>query len=186
MYLIFFSWLPGFKKKKQAITFLLVAERKEKGVLRCKYIDIFWLRLKTLAFVTNILILSFVCVYIKKKSEGEFGFFFSSSSYDNKIQKNLSFFSVLVKIVKMNGKDVEGQRRTSDIITIPPSPYTEERKASIAQAKIARENLPIESFEKKKRNIGQSFGNFLYNPQRKTVLGRNALNWGKIKKNSYI
>jgi hypothetical protein len=87
----------------------------------------------------------------------------------------------------MNGKDAEVQQRTTDVVTIPPSPYTEERKASIALAKTVKANAVRESFEKnEKRNIGRSFGNFLYNPQRKTVLGRDALNWGKIKMNIEI
>jgi hypothetical protein len=82
----------------------------------------------------------------------------------------------------MNGKDSEGQaqERTTDIVTIPPSPYTEERKPGFPQTKVVKEHSSVEPSQKKKKNIVSALGRFVYNPQRKTVLGRNALNWGKI------
>ena len=93
----------------------------------------------------------------------------------------------------MNGTDAEAQplepqqQRTTDTVTIPPSPYTEERKPSFVRTKPAKQSISAqpEPVKKKKKNVVGALGRFLYNPQRKTVLGRNALNWGKINEFFY-
>ncbi len=93
-----------------------------------------------------------------------------------------------ILIEKMTENDVKQDQNSTEVKTIPPSPYTEARKASIEEAKAHNEEakalheseelLPKE--KKKKKYSCKTAANFLYDPRRKTVLGRSALNWGKI------
>jgi hypothetical protein len=77
---------------------------------------------------------------------------------------------------KLNEKDAVIEQSTAHIT---PSPYTEGRKASIVPEKLIDDDGKLVPIIKKKKNIGQSVANFIYNPRKKTVLGRTALNWGK-------
>jgi hypothetical protein len=44
------------------------------------------------------------------------------------------------------------------------------------------EDLLDGNVKKKKKNSGKALANFIYNPRKKTVLGRDALNWGKLER----
>jgi hypothetical protein len=81
----------------------------------------------------------------------------------------------------MNGKDPEQEQLATDVTTLPSSPYIEGRKASIENEKLLHDNKIKLAANKKKKSAGKSFGDFFYNPQRKTLLGRSSLNWGKNK-----
>ncbi len=88
---------------------------------------------------------------------------------------------ILFTIDKMNGKDPAQEEFVTDVTTLPVSPYTEGRKASIENAQLLHDNKVKLAANKKKKSAGKSFGDFFYNPQRKTLLGRSSLNWGKNK-----
>jgi hypothetical protein len=79
----------------------------------------------------------------------------------------------------MNGKEVEQPPHTTDGNIITESPYSQGRKDSIDVTKKLIEEKKKFTTDKKKKTALQSIANFLYDPRRKTVLGRNALNWGK-------
>jgi len=80
-----------------------------------------------------------------------------------------------------DGKLAEIEQPPTYINTIPPSPYTEARKASIDAAKLNDETTTILLTNKKKKTPSRSIIHFLYDPRKKTVLGRDSLNWGKFK-----
>ena len=63
-------------------------------------------------------------------------------------------------------------KQSDDITTAPINTDNGTRKLSIDS---------VAQNEKKKKNPAKSALNFLYNPKKKTVLGRGSLNWGKIK-----
>jgi hypothetical protein len=62
--------------------------------------------------------------------------------------------------------------KSDDIAIVPLNSNGESRKSSTDDD----DGL---SDKNKKRNTGKSFAKFLYNPRKKTVLGRDSLNWGK-------
>jgi len=78
-------------------------------------------------------------------------------------------------------KPAEIEQHSTQVKTIPPSPYTEARKASIDAAKLHDETEKMLPTNKKKKSSSGALINFLYDPKKKAVLGRNALNWGKLK-----
>ena len=129
---------------------------------------IFWSRLKTLAFVADILLLSFTC--IRKTTTVRLRFF--SSSY-NKI-----YFDVLVR-GKMNGKEAD-EGRTGDVNIAPASRNAEQQKIIVDPTNVVVENPKTKTLDTKKQGALKSFTNFLYDPRNKTVLGRSSLNWGKF------
>ena len=67
-------------------------------------------------------------------------------------------------------------KEQNDVVTAPANGEAESRRTSTED-----EDL-LDGTVKKKNNAGKAFANFLYNPRKKTVLGRDALNWGKLKK----
>ncbi|CAF1560392.1 unnamed protein product, partial [Adineta steineri] len=65
--------------------------------------------------------------------------------------------------------------RSDDITLVPTNTGAEQRKDSHwNDDKLS--GLPT----KKKGNAAKAFMNFLYNPKKKTVLGRDSLNWAKL------
>jgi hypothetical protein len=78
-------------------------------------------------------------------------------------------------------KLAEIEQHPTQVRTIPPSPYTEARKASIDAAKLHDETEKMLPTNKKKKSSTGGLINFLYDSKKKTVLGRGALNWGKLK-----
>lgn len=100
----------------------------------------------------------------------------------------------------MDGKDTEPEKTVTDVTTaptdptaatssivatnptIPTSPSAEVQQApTIETEKVPDKIEEKPAKKKKKKNVGKSIAHFLYNPQRKTVLGRSAINWGKNK-----
>ncbi len=63
--------------------------------------------------------------------------------------------------------------RSGDIAIAPININDESQKNSSDADSLLDKN------EKKKGRSGKSFANFLYNPKKRTVLGRDGLNWGK-------
>ncbi len=64
------------------------------------------------------------------------------------------------------------EKQAADIAVAPINPNEDLRR-------ISRDESVVDDNGKKKKRSGKSFANFLYDPVRKTVLGRDGLNWGK-------
>ena len=67
------------------------------------------------------------------------------------------------------------QGQSDDIALAPARVDTSSPQNSRNSADVLDEN------GEKKQNSANSFASFLYNPRRRTVLGRGALNWGKMR-----
>lgn len=68
---------------------------------------------------------------------------------------------------------------TGNIVIVPANINAESRKSSKDNEKLSIRN------ERNKQSSGKAFANFLYNPRKRTVLGRDALNWGNLKDKIY-
>ncbi|CAF1115447.1 unnamed protein product [Rotaria sordida] len=78
---------------------------------------------------------------------------------------------------KMDEKDPRQGHVSSDIHILPPSPYTDVRKSSFIKGKLPPEN---EEILPKNKNVEKPRTSFLYDPRRKTLLGRSSLNWARL------
>ena len=85
----------------------------------------------------------------------------------------------------MNGKEIESEAPASEIKSSPAISRTETPAIQTENEKLLKNTTPIEPVDKKKqkkkkepRAPGKSPLNFLYNPKKRTVLGRDGLNWG--------
>ena len=78
----------------------------------------------------------------------------------------------------MNGKDVEREQPATDISTVPTSSQPAERQANLNRIQEEKEDNDARLGNKKKKSAIGGMTKFLYDPRRKTVLGRSALNWG--------
>lgn len=87
----------------------------------------------------------------------------------------------------MNGKEAEPEQHPTEITTVPISPQSEARKASIEEAGKAREDAKnLAAATKTKKKSGRSGSNFFYDAKKKTLLGRSSLNWGKRDKSYFL
>ncbi|CAF4600034.1 unnamed protein product [Rotaria sp. Silwood1] len=77
----------------------------------------------------------------------------------------------------MNGNNTGQGKNQDDIRVLPPSPYTEVSKAGFLKEKTTPLNEEIIQTNKK---LDKSRTNFLYDPRRKTILGRSSLNWLRL------
>ncbi|UJR22102.1 hypothetical protein I4U23_025167 [Adineta vaga] len=73
----------------------------------------------------------------------------------------------------MSEKGIEKQHSSTDITVAPTNASATTNPAKVSAVKTT---VP----PKKKKNVMQSLGNFIYNPRQKTVLGRSSLNWAKL------
>jgi len=65
------------------------------------------------------------------------------------------------------------KEQPSDIFIERGDSYIDGRRISIEDDSLSGKS------EKRKRTSRKAIANFLYNPRKQTVLGRDALNWGK-------
>ena len=56
---------------------------------------------------------------------------------------------------------------------------TEEITVEPVTANERNPNITSTESKKKKKSTGKLIANFLYDPKRKTIFGRDSLNWGK-------
>ncbi|CAF2851757.1 unnamed protein product [Rotaria sp. Silwood2] len=77
----------------------------------------------------------------------------------------------------MDEKVVRYKKNSNDIHVLPPSPYTEVPKPNVRREKLSVEN---EETIQTKKKLEKTKKNFLFDPRRKTFLGRSSLNWARL------
>lgn len=77
----------------------------------------------------------------------------------------------LFRIEQMSGREIEQADPAKD------APVVSTTDPAVAKLVDEGQTKPKVA-PKKKKSVMQALINFIYNPQRKTVLGRSSLNWG--------